>query len=158
MVRLLDKQRELSLMGALFDLMYENMAETAPGGMACAWEKSKWLAEVIPALKKPPRQIALLYCEEALAGFCMYYVNGGVFMVEELQIRKEYRSSGVIVELWKFFGRRIPEDTLYIEAYADTENLYSQKLLSKLGLQILESTPDGKLKHFRGEFEKIRNR
>lgn len=158
MVRLLDKEREFPLMGTLFDLMYENMAEAAPGGLACAWEKSRWLAEVISALKKPPRQIVLLYCEGTLAGFCMYYVNGGIFMVEELQIRTEYRSSGVIVELWKFFICNIPEDTLYIEAYADAENHYSQKLLGKLGLYVLENTADGELKHFRGDFKKIRNR
>jgi len=158
MVRLLDKERELPLMGELFELMYDNMAEVAPGGLACAWEKSKWLAEVILAVKKPPRQIALLYCEGLLVGFCMYYVNGGVFMVEELQIRRGYRSSGVIVELWKFFNRTIPEDAVYLEAYADTENLYSQKLLGRLGLKTVDSTADGRLIHFRGEFEKIRNR
>ena len=158
MVRLLDKQRDLPLMGDLFDLMYENMASVAPGGMACAWEKSKWLAEVIPAVKKQPRQIALLYCKGTLAGFCMYYVNGGVFMVEELQIRKEYRSSGMIVELWKFFRRMIPADTAYMEAYADAENSYSQKLLSRLGLEIVDWNSDGQLKHFRGDFGKIRNR
>jgi hypothetical protein len=158
MVRLLDKQRELPLLGDLFDLMYENMALVAPGGMACAWEKTKWLAEVIPAVKKQPRQIVLLYCKGELAGFCMYYVNGGVFMVEELQIRKGYRSSGMIVELWKFFSRMIPEDTVYMEAYTDAENIYSQKLLSRLGLEIADWTADGHLKHFRGDFEKIRNR
>lgn len=138
------------MMGALFDLMYENMAEVAPGGMACAWEKSEWLAEVIPALKNTPRQIALLYCKGALAGFCMYYVNGGVFMIEELQVQKEYRSSGVIVELWQFFRCMIPEDTVYMEAYTDEENTYSQKLLIRLGLQIVESAAEGKLHHFRG--------
>ena len=79
-------------------------------------------------------------------------------MVEELQIRTEYRSSGVIVELWKFFICNIPEDALYIEAYADAENHYSQKLLGKLGLYVLENTADGELKHFRGDFKKIRNR
>ena len=158
MVRLLDKQRELPLMGDLFDLMYENMASVATGGMACAWEKSKWLAEVIPAVKKQPRQIVLLYCQGTLVGFCMYYVNDGVFMVEELQIRRGFRSSGVIVELWKFFNRTIPEDTLYMEAYTDAENVYSQKLLGRLGLEIVEWSADGRLKHFRGGFDKIRNR
>ena len=158
MIRILDKERELSLMGSLFDLMRDNMAEVAPSGLACEWEKAKWLAEVIPAIKKAPRQIVLLYCEGALVGFCMYYVNSGVFMVEELQILRGFRSSGVIVELWKFFNRTIPGDTLYMEAYTDAENAYSQKLLGRLGLKNVDSTEDNHLKHFRGEFSKIRNR
>lgn len=158
MIRFLDKERELPLMGVLFDLMHDNMEEVAPTGLTNEWEKAKWLAEVVPALKKASRQIVLLYCKGTLAGFCMYYVNGGVFMVEELQIRRGFRSSGVIVELWKFFNRTIPEDTLYMEAYTDAENVYSQKLLGRLGLEIVEWSADGRLKHFRGDFNKIRNR
>ena len=158
MVRLLNKEEELSLIGNLFDLMCENMTEVAPTGLTCEWEKAKWLAEVIPALKKAPRQIALLYCKGMLVGFCMYYVNAGVFMVEELQIQRGYRSSGVIVELWKFFKRTVPEETVYMEAYTDLENAYSAKLLQKLGLELVETTAGGRLKHFRGEFDKIRNR
>ena len=158
MIRFLDKERELPLMGVLFDLMHDNMEEVAPTGLTNEWEKAKWLAEVVPALKKAPRQIVLLYCKGTLAGFCMYYINGGVFMVEELQIRRGFRSSGVIVELWKFFNRTIPGDTRYMEAYTDTENVYSQKLLGRLGLEMVEWTADGRLKHFRGDFNKIRNR
>lgn len=156
MVRLLNKEEELSLMGNLFDIMRENMAEIAPTGLACEWEKAKWLAEVIPALKKAPRQIALLYCQGTLVGFCMYYVNDGVFMVEELQIKREFRSSSVIVELWKFFKQTVPEDTAYMEAYTDLENVYSAKLLNRLGLQLVEMAAGGRLKHFRGEFNTIR--
>ncbi len=158
MVRLLDKEREMGLLDGLFDLMHDNMAEVAPSGLTSEWEKAKWLAEVVSALKKAPRQIVLLYCKGALAGFCMYYVNGGVFMIEELQIRRGFRSSGVIVELWKFFNRTIPGDTPYMEAYTDAENVYSQKLLGRLGLEMVEWTADGRLKHFRGDFNKIRNR
>jgi len=158
MLRFLDKERELPLLGVLFDLMYDNMKEDASSGLTRGWEKKKWLTEVVPALKKAPRQIVLLYCEGALAGFCMYYINGGVFMIEELQIRREFRSSGVIVELWKFFDRTVPGNTRYMEAYTDTENVYSQKLLGRLGMEIVGWTSDGRLKHFRGEFDKIRNR
>ena len=47
MVRLLDKKLEADMLSCLFDLMYDNMEVVAPGGLACAWEKSRWLAEVI---------------------------------------------------------------------------------------------------------------
>ena len=126
MVRLLDKQREAHLLSDLFDLMQRNMSDVAP----TSWQKAKWLAEVGSALKKVPRQIVLMYCEGEFAGFCMYYVNRDVFMVEELQILPEYRSSGVIVSLWKFFLRTVPEETRYMEAWADKENAYSRKLIA----------------------------
>lgn len=158
MIRLLDKNRELPLMEVLFDIMRDNMAEVAPSGLACGWEKEKWLEELTHALKKEARQIVLMYCAGALVGFCMYYVNGGVFMIEELQIMRGFRSSGLIAELWKFFDRTIPGDTVYMEAYTDAENIYSQKLLDKLGLKNIDNTPDGQLHHFRGEFNKIRIR
>lgn len=154
MVRLLDKEKELHMLGKLFDLMQYNMADVAP----TAWKKAKWLAEVGGALKKQPRQIALMYSVGNLAGFCMYYVNGGVFMVEELQLLREYRSTGVIAQLWKFFLRMVPEDTRYMEAYTDRENAYSQKLLGRMGLKIVDRTADGQLLHFRGDFGKIRYR
>ena len=154
MVRLLDKQREMHLLGALFDLMQQNMSHIAP----TAWEKAKWLAEVGSALKKAPRQIALMYCGGEPVGFCMYYVNDGVFMVEELQILPEFRSSTLIAEVWKFFLRTVPEDTGFMEAWADRENAYSRKLLGRLGLEIVDATPDGQLLHFRGDLKKVRNR
>ena len=142
-------------MGTLFELMRGNMAEVAPSGLACGWEKAKWLAEVIPALKKAPRQIALLYCEGVLAGFCMYYVNGGIFMVEELQIGPGYRSTSLAVELFRFFSRSLPRDTVYMEAFADKENLFSRKLMEKLGMLPVGETPDGSCMHYRGKVKSI---
>lgn len=158
MIRFLDKQRELPMMELLFDLMHDNMEEVAPTGLTREWEKTKWLAEVVPALKKEPRQIVLLYCKEELAGFCMYYVNGGVFMVEELQILQGFRSGGMIVELTRFFLRTVPEDTRYIQAYADRENAYSRKLLGRLGLRCINEDTDDTYLHFSGDFREIRMR
>lgn len=154
MVRLLDKERELPLLRTLFNLMRRNMADVVPA----AWEKAKWLREVRSALKKEPRQIVLLYCKEELAGFCMYYVNGGVFMVEELQILQGFRSGGMIVELTRFFLRTVPEDTRYIQAYADRENAYSRKLLGRLGLRCINEDTDDTYLHFSGDFREIRMR
>ena len=57
MVRLLDKEREMGLLDGLFDLMRDNMAEVVPAGLTNEWEKAKWLAEVVPALKKTPARL-----------------------------------------------------------------------------------------------------
>ena len=150
MVRLLDKERELCLMEKLFDLMRENMPESVS-----QWEKENWLAEVIPALKKAPRQIALLYCKGVLAGFCMYYINSEKLMVEELQIRKEYRQTILAVELYRFLKEILPKDTLYVEAYADKDNRISRNLMEKHGMRPVGVTPDGSCIHYKGKIDCI---
>ena len=150
MVRLLDKERELCLMEKLFDLMRENMPESVS-----QWEKENWLAEVIPALKKVPRQIALLYCKGVLAGFCMYYINSEKLMVEELQIRKEYRQTILAVELYRFLKEILPKDTLYVEAYADKDNRISRNLMEKHGMRPVDATPDGSCIHYKGKIDCI---
>ena len=151
MVRYLDKERELPLMGMLFDLMHENMAEAVPSGLAREWEKAKWLAEVVPALKKEPRQIVLLYCKGMLAGFCMYYINGGKLMVEEVQIRRAYQRTSVAAELFRFLKGILPPDTACIEAFADKRNLDSRRFMEKHGMVVIGETPDGTCVHYRGD-------
>lgn len=155
MVRYLDKEREIPMMGMLFDLMHETMAEAVPLGLAREWEKAKWLAEVVPALKKAPRQIVLLYYKDTLAGFCMYYVNGGKLMVEEVQISKAYQRTSVAAELFRFLKEILPPDTVYIEAFADKRNLNSRNLMEKHGMEPVGETPDGTCIHYRGKIDCI---
>ena len=156
MIRILNKETELHLLDLLFDLLYENMLPIAPSGLSYEAEKQQFLSCVRPALEKAPRQIVLLYEGEALAGYLQYYVNNGIFMVEEIQIRKGFRSTVLFAQLWKFMVGVIPGDTQYIEAYADKRNLPSQRLIAKLGMQAIGETPDGACLHFRGSLNKIR--
>lgn len=91
MVRFLDKEKEMYLLGELFDILYGNMEPAAPFDGSYQEEKAEWTACVGAALRKPPRQMLLLCAGEQLAGFCMYYINGDTMMVEEVQIRGEYQ-------------------------------------------------------------------
>lgn len=155
MIRFLDKEKELHLMEALFDLLYENMLEIAPSGLTYEAEKQQWLSEVLPAMAKEPRQIVLLFDGEELAGYLQYYINNGVFMVEEIQLRRDCRSTSLFGSLWKFMSRIIPEHTHTIEAYADPRNHLSRKLIKRLGMEPVEDGSDPHLLHFRGPFRLI---
>ena len=152
MIRFLDKERELELLPGLFDLLYENMKDIAPSGMDYESEKAQWLSCVAPALRKEPRRVVLMFDGAELAGFLQYYVNSGVFMVEEIQIRKDCRASSLIAALWKFMSCTIPADTEFIEAYADHRNLKSRMLMQKLGMKPVGRTEDDRYIHFRGAY------
>lgn len=158
MIRFLDKETEMHLLEQLFALLYENMHLITPSGLSYDAEKQLWLSEVVPAMAKPPRQIVLLFDEGKLAGYLQYYINNGLFMVEEIQLRRDCRISTLFVSLWKFMSRVIPEDTRIIEAYADPRNHLSRKLMQKLGMEPVEDCSCTHLLHFRGSLEKIRRK
>ena len=158
MIRLLDKETEMHLLEQLFDLLHENMSVIAPSQLPYAEEKQQWLSEVAPALAKAPRQIVLMYDAAGLAGYLQYYVNKGLFMVEEIQLRKDRRVSSCIVSLWKFLSRILPEDVHTIEAYADPRNQLSRKLMAKLGMEVIEDRSCGNLLHYRGRMDVLRTK
>lgn len=155
-IRFLDKETEMHLMEQLFDLLYENMLPIAPSGLSYEEEKEQWLSEVVPAMAKAPRQIVLLFDGDVLAGYLQYYINNGLFMVEEIQLRKDCRSTSLFASLWKLMSRIIPEDTRFIEAYADPRNHLSRHLMEKLGMEPVKDGPYPHLLHFRGSLDRIR--
>ena len=157
MIRFLDKEQELHLLEQLFDLLYENMRPIAPSDPPYEEEKQQWMAQVRPAMAKAPRQIVLIYDGEELAGYLQYYINRGLFMVEEIQLRKDCRSTSHFSSLWKFMSRIIPEDTRTMEAYADPRNLASRHLMEKLCMTVVEEDSDGHFLHFRGPLQKLRS-
>lgn len=156
MIRFLDKDTELHLLEPLFDLLYENMQSVAPSGLCYEEEKRQWLSEVVPAMSKAPRQIVLLYDRKELAGYLQYYIHNGIFMVEEIQLRQDCRSTSLFPALWKFMSHIIPEDTHTIEAYADPRNHLSRNLMKKLGMEQVEDPSCPHLLHFRGSLRLLR--
>lgn len=151
MVRYLDKERELTLLPALFDVMYENMKEIAPFAEGYEAEKLQWVSCITEAMQKEPRKILLLYRKTELVGFCMYYINGGKLMVEEMQIRNAYQRTSIAAELFRFLKRNLMPDTEFVEAFADQRNTHSRKLMEKHGINPIGETPDGVFVHYRGK-------
>lgn len=155
MVRFLDKNEEMGLLPELFDLLYRNMEQITPFAQPYETEKRQWVRCLEEALQKPPRQMVLLYHNCKLAGFCMFYINGGVLMMEEVQIQREFQRSTLVVELYRFLKGILPGDTVYVEAYADKRNLNSRRMMEKHGMEPVAGTQDADFIRYRGTVSSI---
>lgn len=150
----LDKAKADETLPVLFALLHENMSRIAPSGLPYEEELALWLRCVAPALRHSARQILLLHDGEILAGYLQYYVNGGVFMVEEIQLKPAYQRTLLLLRLCQYLATVIPDDTVYIEAYAHKKNLNSQALQRSLGMVRVGIEENGIL-HFRGDCQAL---
>ena len=152
-IKELDKSLKDSTLPLLFDILYSNMHEISPMGNTYEEELADWISRVSPALEKAPRRILIIYDGDEIVGFFQYFVNNGLFMMEEIQLRDAYKGSGVFRELYTYLTGIIPENTELTEAYADKNNHKSIEILSYLSLEIVEE--DESFYHFRGRYENI---
>lgn len=140
----------------LWDILYKNMSVIAPFGKTYEEAFHEWHQAVKIGLKKEQRKILLLKYKTDLIGFFQYYVNDNVFMIEEIQIMPQYQVTyGVIGILAKYLLSEIPEDTIYIDAYADNRNKTSQRIMKKLGMSRIRNEGNG-LAYYRGYYEMAR--
>lgn len=154
----LDKTCLDKMLPLLFDILYANMSVIAPSGESYEDDRKQWLAAVRPAMEKGPRQIILMYEGEHLAGYFQYYVNHGTFMVEEIQLVREYQSTTLLLGLFRFLSRVLPADVECIVAYAHKRNLHSQAVIRRLGMEQAGENKNGNSWFYRGDFRKIAGR
>lgn len=150
------KTDAMKMLPELFDILYENMKAISLSGCGYDCEKETFLHEVGPALEKEQRKILLLYTDNCLAGYFQYYVNNGVFMVEEIQLHPRYQRTGLFGKLIRFLKGVIPEDTKWIEAYSHKNNYHSRSIMHSLGMECINEVSD--LLHFRGDLTKLFDR
>ena len=145
-----DKQSLLELMPRLFSILYENNREL----LADTQEKEylKWHSEVFPAMEKDERQIVTMQAGGLLIGFFQYYVKNGIFMMEEIQIRREYRKSGAFGDLYRWLLCRLPENITTVKAFADRANTRSHEILGHLGLECVGQSPDARFLSYSGSY------
>lgn len=154
-IEFMNKADAMSMLPRLFDILYDNMHLVAPTGKDYYADRQEFLDAVGPALEKEPRQILLIYADDHLAGFCQYYIHKGILMVEELQMKREYQATTLFACLYRFLRKLIPDDTHYIEAWADLRNSRSRRLMEKLGMQPVELLEQRSLIHYRGDITKL---
>ena len=145
----LDKARKTEYLPLLFDILYSNMREIAPSGLAYELEKAEFENEVGSALEKEPRQIILCFCKDELAGFLMFYTRENIIMIEELQLIKKYQRTRLLYLLCKYMIEILPQSIEFIESFAHKSNRNSISLQEKLGMEIIESISE-ELFHLRG--------
>lgn len=139
----------------LFDILYENMSVIAPSGESREEDWRIWHGAVAPALQKEPRQILLIRDGAEIIGYFQYYVNNGVFMMEEIQLRPEYQGRGIFRLLYRRLAELIPGDTKTVEAYAHEQNTRSRAILHRLGLNETAEPAKNGIIHYRGECQRM---
>jgi len=151
----MEKAKGEQFLPMLFDILYDNMRIIAPSGEGYEEDKRIWLSNVAPAIQKEPRQIILMYADDDLAGYLQYYINGGIFMVEEIQIKSQYQRTTLFYAICRFMLGIISLDTIYIEAYAEKRNQNSRRIIGKLGMEQIGE--NGSYLHYRGSMDSVRN-
>lgn len=150
----LNKNQKEHWLPILFDLFYENTQKIAPSDLPYKQEKEQWLGQVIPALEKDPRKIILCLLNNELAGYVQYYTNKNLLMIEEIQIAKDFQRTTLFFSLCKHLAQTLPPDLEIIEAFALKQNLYSRKLMNRLGMEQIEEN-DGFV-HMRGSIQNMK--
>ena len=114
----------------------------------------EWRSNIYPAMQKEPRQIVLMYVDRSLAGYFQYYVNAATnsLMMEEIQIKKEFQKSGLFAAFYQWLVKTLPQDILYVEAYANKSNEKSQSILKHLGLAESGENKSGSCFYFKGSY------
>lgn len=151
----LDKTEKERWLPQLFDLLYDNMQVIASAPLTKEEEYAEWHSNVSPALEKAPRQIILCLDGSRLAGYLQYYTRGELLMVEELQLQKEYQRTLLFRSLCRHLAAHLPNGVEAVEAYADRRNLRSQKIMQKLGMEVLPED-DPQFVHLRGSFSAVK--
>ena len=149
-----EKDREL--LPRLFAILHENMNAIAPTGNSYEEDEALWCTCIEEALSKDPRKLLMIYDGETLAGFFMYYVNGDLWMMEEIQFAPAYRGSGLFSKLYAYLQSILPSSVTYVEAYANKKNEKSHGILKHLGLTVIGENKNGNSYHFRGRYSDLK--
>lgn len=150
----LDKQKSEKYLPDLFGILHSNMSLIAPTNNSYEEDYEIWCSCIIPAIQKRQRQIVLMYAESKLVGYFQYYINAEThsLMMEEIQIIKELQGTGLFNEFYKWLLKHLPEDILFVEAYANKKNYKSQAILKHLGLVKSGENKNGKSFYYKGKY------
>lgn len=155
-IRPIDREKLQTILPSLFAILHGNMNVIAPTGNSYTEDETLWCSCIAEALEKPARQLLLLQDGETLAGFFMYYVNGELWMMEEIQFAPAYQGSGLFRALYARLFEILPDSVEYVEAYANKQNQKSIGILEYLGLAVTGENHNGNCYHFRGAYESIK--
>ena len=150
-----DKAHLSEVLPLCYDILYSNMNKIAPTGNTYDEDFSTWYACVFPAMQKDPRQIILMYHENTIVGYFQYYINDGMLMMEEIQIREDHHGTGLFRMFYGWFLNRQTAEIQTVEAYANKRNLKSQGILNYLGLTVCGENKNGNSYHYRGLFSDL---
>ena len=136
-----------------YSILDNNMQSLEPP-VSFDGEYREWFRNVSEGLESTQRKLIKIKCGEDTAGFFQYYINKDLFMMEEIQLKPEYRGKGIFRALYGYVLPFADKDVKYVEAYTHYDNYKSMAILGKLGLCEIDSNAF-KLRHFRGSFSDL---
>lgn len=151
----LNREKINSALPELFKVLHGNMSLIAPTGGTFEEDFTVWQEYMVTAVREERRQIVLMRCDGELAGYFQYDTGGGVFMMEEIQIKPQYQGNGMFRELYRWLEDKIPGDIAYVEAYSNKDNLKSQGILERLGLERVGENRSGSSYLYRGSCKRL---
>ena len=150
---------ELSgLLPKLFEILHSNMNLIAPTGKSYGEDFEEWYSCVYPAMMNTPREIVIMYDGSDIIGYFQYYINGALFMMDEIQIKQEYQGAGVFSAFYSWLIQRLPMALQTVEAYANKLNEKSQGILEHLGLNQVGENKNGSAYHYKGEYKTLHDK
>ncbi len=99
-------------------------------------------------------KIVLIESDDHIIGFFAYACKDNTFMMLEIQFSNAYQGKyGIFRKLYHFVTKDLPNDLMYVEAYANNNNAKSIAVLSKLGLKNVGTNKTGMSFHFKGTYK-----
>ena len=140
---------------AIFEILYDNMAEKYPTGDTKEEDYRIWSSYFIPSLMEEKRKLVLLLGENGLIGYFQYSIENKTFKMEDLQVREEYHGSGLFRRLYTWIVKQLPRDLEWVEAFTDKRNRKTQGILEHLGMVRCGENKSGKSYFYRGEYRNL---
>ena len=155
-IRPIDREKLPTILPSLFAILHGNMNVIAPTGNSYTEDETLWCSCIAEALEKPARQLLLVMDGGAVAGFFMYYVNGNLWMMVEIQFAPAYQGIGLFRAFYAHLMESLPNSVEYVEAYANKQNQKSIGILEHLGLAVTGENKNGNSYHFRGRYSDLK--
>lgn len=151
------KDEVLRCLPEMFTIIYGNMSIIAPTGCSRGDDYKLWHSSMLKNIDNENVRYVLILSNNVLAGYFQYRASGGVFYMDEIQLRDEFKGSGAFGELYRFVIPTLPPDTKTVQAHANKNNLKSRAVLEHLGLEAVGENKNGSVL-YRGSFENIRSK
>lgn len=155
---LVDKQGLGEILPDLFKILHSNMTLIAPTNNSYEDDMKIWMTMIVPAMESESRQIVRMYVDDELAGFFQYDIKADSLMMEQIQIKEEFRGTGLFSEFYRWLVKQLPKDIKNVEAYAHKNNFKSQSVLEHLGLVKMGENKNGISFYYKGKYADLLKR
>lgn len=141
---------------AIFDILANNMSIIAPSDNNRGQDFLIWSQTIKGRLRKNECQLFIFICDEQVIGYLQYSIHEKTLLIEEIEITPDYQIKyNILGRVFKLLPMNISSDVVYIESYANKQNKKSNKLLNRLGFEVIGTNKSGKSYLYRGYYSDL---